>query len=50
LRNLPKRGDMEKWTLPKLAKRGLLKAYIFDGTWLTINMYKDLIRVRKYFR
>jgi NDP-sugar pyrophosphorylase family protein len=39
---LPKRDSVERATFPLLAKRGLLRAYPIDGTWLTINTMKDL--------
>jgi len=43
---LPERGDLERGTLPALAERGLLYAYVVRGEWFAVNTYKDLLEVR----
>jgi len=50
LEYLPEKGDLERTALPRLAKEGLLRAYIFKGEWFTINTYKDVVRFRKWLR
>jgi len=42
----PDKGDMELQTLQNLADRKMLRGYRYNGLWLTINTYKDLIQVR----
>jgi mannose-1-phosphate guanylyltransferase len=39
---LPQEGDIERAVFPKLASQGMLKAYIHDGFWATVNTIKDL--------
>ncbi len=39
---LPKRGDVEKITFPRLAREGRLKAYIHKGAFLTVNSLREL--------
>lgn len=46
----PDKGSMEDIVLGKLANEGLLYGNKFTGTWLTLNTYKDLMRIRDYFR
>jgi len=47
---LPTEGDLEKYSLPRLAEKGLCWAYRLENwpkrRWYTINTYKDLINVR----
>lgn len=47
LRELPDKGDLERSTLPKLARRGLLKAFRHEGDWITINTFRDLMYARR---
>ncbi len=42
LKYIPEKGDIEKVTLPHLANQGLIKAFIHNGTFITINTIKDL--------
>jgi len=46
----PDEGDIELQTLQNLADKRMLRAYPYNGIWLTINTMKDLIKVRKYFK
>ncbi len=39
---LPRKGDIEKTTLPTLTRKGALKAYIHKGRFLTVNTIKEL--------
>lgn len=48
-RHFPEKGDMELQTLQNLADKRMLKGYLYNGLWLTINTMKDLITVRDYF-
>ncbi len=41
---LPTRGDHETTTFPELAAAGRLRAYRYEGVWLTVNTPKDLRR------
>ena len=50
LNQLPETGDVEKTTFPLLAKRRELKAYRFNGFFVTINTSKDLIEAEKELR
>lgn len=43
----PKKGDFERKTSPKLASLKMLRPYRFNGLWLTINTYKELLEARK---
>jgi len=45
--HFPDKGDFEKETSPTLASLRMLRGYQFDGLWLTINTYKELLDVRK---
>ena len=42
LERLPERGDHETTTFPELASEGKLRAFRYDGVWLTVNTPKDL--------
>ncbi len=42
VRYLPKHGDLEKTSFPKLAGLSLLKAYVHKGSFITVNTQKDL--------
>jgi len=44
--NFPDKGDFEKETSPTLASLRMLRGYQFDGLWVTINTYKELLDVR----
>jgi len=46
----PDEGDLELKTLPKLADARLIRAYKYDGEWLTINTMKELLNVRERLR
>jgi len=50
LRYLPKRGDVEKETFPLLTKLHRLKAYPFNGFFITINTHKDWIEAEEELR
>jgi NDP-sugar pyrophosphorylase family protein len=45
---LPERGDHETSTFPELAAEGKLRAFRFEGLWLTVNTPKDLRRAQEY--
>lgn len=47
---LPERGDHERSTFPELAARGRLRAWPYDGEWLTVNTPKDLERAEEHLR
>lgn len=47
LNYLPERGDVEKTAFSTLAKAHLLKAYLYNGLFVTVNTHKDLVEVRK---
>lgn len=42
LEYLPQKGDIEKSAFPRLASEGMLKAYVHNGFWATVNTIKDL--------
>jgi NDP-sugar pyrophosphorylase family protein len=42
LARLPERGDHERTTFPELAAEGKLRAFRYEGVWLTVNTPKDL--------
>jgi len=44
---LPEKGDVERTTFPLLTKSKLLKAFLFNGFFVTVNTYKDLIEAEK---
>lgn len=46
---LPDKGDLEKDVFPKMAKKGLLKAFKYTGEWQTINTAKDYEEVVKHY-
>jgi NDP-sugar pyrophosphorylase family protein len=48
LERLPERGDHETTTFPELAAEGKLRAFRYDGPWLTVNTPKDLRRAEEY--
>ena len=48
LERLPERGDHEQTTFPELAADGALRAYRYDGVWLTVNTPKDLRRAEEW--
>jgi NDP-sugar pyrophosphorylase family protein len=39
---LPERGDHETTTFPELTARGRLRAFRYEGPWLTVNTPKEL--------
>jgi NDP-sugar pyrophosphorylase family protein len=39
---LPERGDHERTTFPALAAEGRLRAFRYEGLWLTVNTPKEL--------
>jgi NDP-sugar pyrophosphorylase family protein len=47
---LPERGDHERSTFPELAAEGRLRAWTYDGEWLTVNTPKDLERAAEHLR
>jgi mannose-1-phosphate guanylyltransferase len=47
LRYLPETGDIEKTAFLALAKARLLKAYPYEGLFITVNTHKDLIEARQ---
>lgn len=47
LHYLPERGDVEKTTFSTLAKFHRLKMYPFNGFFVTVNTYKDLIEAEE---
>ncbi len=50
LEHFPDNGDFEDQTNPKLASLGMLRPYPFHGLWITVNTYKDLVKVRRHFQ
>jgi mannose-1-phosphate guanylyltransferase len=50
LSRLPEKGDVEKTTFPTLAKSRLLKAYQFNGFFITVNTTKDLVEAEQELR
>lgn len=48
LARFPERGDHETTTFPELAAEGRLRAFRYDGIWLTVNTPKDLRRAEEY--
>jgi len=48
---IPKKGDLEKTTFPKLALEGKLKGYVFRGVyWRSIDTVKDIEEASKELR
>jgi NDP-sugar pyrophosphorylase family protein len=50
LERLPERGDHETSTFPELAAEGRLRAFTYEGEWLTVNTPKDLERAEEHLR
>jgi NDP-sugar pyrophosphorylase family protein len=50
LERLPQRGDHETSTFPELAAEGRLRAFRYDGVWLTVNTPKDLERAEAFVK
>ena len=50
LERFPERGDHETSTFPELAAEGRLRAFTYDGEWLTVNTPKDLERAEEHLR
>jgi NDP-sugar pyrophosphorylase family protein len=48
LERLPERGDHETSTFPELAAKRRLQAFRHEGTWLTVNTPKDLVRAEEF--
>lgn len=46
----PKKGDLELSTMQKLADQRKLIALEYDGKWLTLNTYKQVLEAREYFK
>lgn len=47
---LPERGDHERTTFPVLAERGRLRAFRYEGLWLTVNTPKELRAADEHVR
>ena len=47
---LPERGDHERTTFPALAEQGRLRAFRYEGLWLTVNTPKELRAADEYVR
>jgi len=50
LHYLPERGDIEKTAFVALAKSRQLKIFPFNGFFVTVNTYKDLIEAEEALR
>ena len=50
LNYLPEFGDIEKTAFPRLAAERKLKAYRYNGFWMTVNTVKDLHEVNQWIR
>jgi NDP-sugar pyrophosphorylase family protein len=50
LDRLPEKGDHETTTFPALAAEGRLRAWPYEGEWLTVNTPKDLERAEEHLR
>ena len=57
IKDLPKKGEIEKTTFPKYAKKGMLNLVKFNNTfWHSIDSYKDMdecsseIKSKKFIR
>jgi len=46
---LPEKGSLERDVFPRLAREGLLKIYIHQGRWTTINTLKDIMEAECEF-
>jgi len=47
---LPERGDHERTTFPALAAQGRLRAFRYEGLWLTVNTPKELRAADEHVR
>jgi NDP-sugar pyrophosphorylase family protein len=47
---LPERGDHERTTFPALAAQGRLRAFRYEGLWLTVNTPKELRAADEHLR
>ena len=47
---LPERGDHERTTFPALAAEGKLRAFRYEGLWLTVNTPKELRAADEHVR
>ena len=47
---LPERGDHEQTTFPELAAERRLRAFRYEGVWVTVNTPKDLERAEELLR
>ncbi len=47
---LPRKGDVEKTTFPRLAAGKRLKAYIHNGSFLTVNSIRELEEANRELR
>ncbi len=45
--SLPRKGDVEKVTFPRLARQRRVKAYIHNGSFLTVNSLRELEEAEK---
>ena len=45
----PEEGDFEYETIQQIAENKHMKGFTYNGTWLTLNTMKDLVRIREYF-
>jgi NDP-sugar pyrophosphorylase family protein len=50
LQAFPERGDHETTAFPRLAAQGRLRAFRYDGLWLTVNTPKELRVADEYLR
>jgi NDP-sugar pyrophosphorylase family protein len=50
LAGLPERGDHERTTFPALAAEGRLRAFRYEGLWLTVNTPKELRAADEHVR
>jgi len=50
LSHLPEKGDVEKTTLPQLAKSHHLKVFPFRGSFITVNTSKDIDEAEQELR
>jgi len=50
LEYLPEIGDIERTAFPRLVREGGLKAYRYNGFWMTVNTVKDLAEAERRLR
>jgi NDP-sugar pyrophosphorylase family protein len=50
LAGLPEQGDHERTTFPALAAQGRLRAFRYEGLWLTVNTPKELRAADQHVR